>query len=145
MDILIITFLKAIKDIHIVIKLWRMRNLTLKERMIVFKTLALFKIAFLALLIIFLDYIFKQIKRFQEHFIWRYSRPKIQDKTFRMDCKNGGLKNIFLKIASLQCLWVKSLYSNSYRNHIMNGKSYSIVFYRKCFRKKFQVSFKIVF
>ena len=52
-----INFLKAIIDIQSVLRLWRMRNLTLEGRIIIFKTLTFYEIVYLALLVIFPDYI----------------------------------------------------------------------------------------
>lgn len=103
------SFLHAIMDIQSVLKLWRMQNLTLEGRIFILKILVWSKIVYLALLINFPDY---TIKETQEYFVWKHSSPKIQHKNLRMDYKNGQLKNvdIFLKMASLQCSWVKKLF-----------------------------------
>ena len=52
-----------------ILNLWPMRNLTKKARIIIFKTFTLSKIVFLAVLIIFPDYINKEIEKNQEYFI----------------------------------------------------------------------------
>ena len=56
-------YVKAIIGIKSVLKLWRMRNLTLEGKIIIFKNLALSKITYLALLIIFPKYIINEIER----------------------------------------------------------------------------------
>ena len=82
--------LKLTMDIRSALKLWRMQNLTLEERIIIFKTLPLTEIVYLAPLIIFLDYIIKEIKKIREHLMWKHSPSKIQYKTLGMDYQNGG-------------------------------------------------------
>ena len=52
-----------------ILNLWPMRNLNKKGRIIIFKTFTLSKIVFLAVLIIFPDYINKEIEKNQEYFI----------------------------------------------------------------------------
>ena len=104
-------YVKAIIGIKSVLKLWRMRNLTLEGKIIIFKNVALSKITYMALLIIFPKYIISEI----EHFYGNIVFQKL-NKILKMDYKDGGLKDfdIFFKIASLQCSQVKSLYSESF-------------------------------
>ena len=81
-----------------------MRNLTLEGRVVVFKTLAISKIVFLALLTK-IDYqVVKELEKIQKSFLWKYSTPKIKHETICKDCKDGGLKNIDIssKIVILQ-------------------------------------------
>ena len=54
-------FLTAISSIHSVLKNWRMRNLNLKGKTIVFKTLALFEIVHLCLTSVVLKQIIEEI------------------------------------------------------------------------------------
>ena len=50
-----------------VLKLRRMRNLTLEERIVVFKTLAISKIVFLSLLTKIFYQVIKQLKKIQKY------------------------------------------------------------------------------
>ena len=50
-------------------------------------------------------------------FIWKGKNPKIQNNTLCNDYESGGQKNIdiFSKVVSLQCSWIKRLFDNNFR------------------------------
>ena len=60
----------TVKNICNVIKLWRMRHLSLEGRIIIFKFLALSKIVYLALLIIVPKIITEELNEIQKKFPW---------------------------------------------------------------------------
>ena len=105
-------YCQAITNIHGILKLWRMRNLSIEGKIVVFKTLAISKFVYLALLTIIPDHITDEVTKIQKSFIWHDSSPKIKHETLRMEVKAGGLKNVDIrfKFVSLQCSWVKKLY-----------------------------------
>ena len=111
-----LNFCKTISKIQSVLKVWRMRNLTLEGKITIFKSLALSKIVYTALVIPVSLQIINEITRIQKTFIWNNSTPKIKNKTLRMDFSTGGLKNVdvFLKVISLRCSWVKRLFDNTH-------------------------------
>ena len=49
-------------------------------------------------------------------FIRKGKNPKIKNSTLCNDYEYGGLKNvdIFSKVVSLQCSWIKSLFDNNF-------------------------------
>ena len=49
-------------------------------------------------------------------FIWKGKTPNIKSSTLCNDYDNGGLKNVdvFSKIVSLQCSWIKRLFDNNF-------------------------------
>ena len=49
-------------------------------------------------------------------FIWKGKYPKIKNSTLCNDYEYGCLKNvdIFSKVVSLQCSWIKSLFDNNF-------------------------------
>ena len=49
-------------------------------------------------------------------FIWKEKNPKIKNSTLCNDYEYGGLKNvdIFSKVVSLQCSWIKRLFDNNF-------------------------------
>ena len=53
-----------------VLKLWRLRNLTLEGKIVVFKTLALSKLEYIAQVIQVSDSIIDKIKQIQKDFLW---------------------------------------------------------------------------
>ena len=89
---------------------WRMRQLAIEERIVIFKTLAISKIVYLPLLTNTTN-IIDELEKVQKKFIWNNSTAKIKQETLRMDYKKRGLKNvdIRMKVTNLQCSWIKRL------------------------------------
>ena len=87
-----------------------MRQLAIEDRIVIFKTLAISKIVYLPLLTNTTN-IIDELEKVQKKFIWNNSTAKIKQETLRMDYKNGGLKNvdIRMKVTNLQCSWIKRL------------------------------------
>ena len=81
-----------------------MKNLTLEGRIVIFKTLAVSNIVFLALLTKIPDQLVKELEKKQKYF-WKDSTLKIKHETNCKDHKDYGLKNVDIsfKIVSLQC------------------------------------------
>ena len=88
-------YCQAITNVHGILKLWRMRNLSIEGKIVlfIFKTLAIFKLVYLALLTVIPDHITDEVTKIQKSFIWHDSSPKIKHETLRMEFKAGGLKN----------------------------------------------------
>ena len=92
------------------------RNLTLKGKIIIFKTLALSKITFLADVLVIPNQIINGLQQIQKDFLWNSSSPKVKYETICKDFQYGGLRNIDIKskIISLQCSWIKKLHDQSF-------------------------------
>ena len=105
--------LTIISNIQSILKIPWMRNLTSEGKVIVFKTLALSKIYFVHQLN---QSIIEEIEIMEKKFLWNHSAPKIKHSTQCDSFATGGLRNICIntKIVSLQCLWIKPLYGNSF-------------------------------
>ena len=109
----------TVKNICNVIKLWHMRHLSLEGKTTIFRSLALSKIVYLALLTIVPKSIIEELNEIQKKFLWSNKKCEIKHDTLCNDYKNGGLRNvdINLKIVSLKYSWICKLY-----NVIMIGK-----------------------
>ena len=79
----------------------------------IFKSLAISKIVYLALLTIVPKNVIFELKEIQNKFLWSNKKSKIKHSTLCNEYKNGGLKNvdIKLKIISLKCSWIRRLYN----------------------------------
>ena len=103
------------------------RMLTLEGRIMIFKTLAISKIVYLALVTNVPKVNVEELQKSQKKFLWQNSRPKIKHKTLSNTFETGGLKNvnINLKVISL-------FYSNlSCDTKLLTSFS---VFYKNIFR-----------
>ena len=76
-------------NIQGVLKLSRMRQLTVEGRIVIFKTLAISKIVYLALLTNTPNIIIDELKKIEKKFIGNNSTLKIKQETLRMAYKNG--------------------------------------------------------
>ena len=117
-----------------VLNLWRYRNLTLEGQIVVFKSLAISKIVFQALIAPVPTQVIKALGTIQTSFLC--NNPKIKHKTLCKRYENGDLKNVDIrsKINSLQSSWVKRLYDDCFHEWKI------ILFYQ--LNKTFGPSFK---
>ena len=90
-------FLIAISNTQNVLKIWRMRNLTLDGKIRVFKTLAF-------------------ISCTRTNYLCNQSTPKTKHSTLCNYFETGGLTKVDIntKIASLAYSWIKRLNDNSF-------------------------------
>ena len=93
-----------------------MRNITLEGKIIIFKKLALSKIAYLTLITSFSEQLIEEIQGIQEAFIWNNLTPKIKHETLCNSFDKVGLINVDInsRIASLQYSWVKQLFDDKF-------------------------------
>ena len=119
---------KLLESIHGILKLWRMINLSIEGKIVVFKTLALSKLVYLALLTAIPNHVTDEAAEIQKSVIWHDSSPKITHETLTMEFKAGGIKSVDIrfKFVSLQCSWVKKLYDDCFHEwkiiplHLLN-------------------------
>ena len=71
------------------IKLWRMRHLSLEGKITSFKSLPISKIVQLALLTIFTKNIIEKLNEIQKKFLWSNKKFKTKHGTLCNDYKNG--------------------------------------------------------
>ena len=100
-------FYKIVTDMQRVLKIWKMRKLTLERKIVIFKTIAISRIVFQAFITV-PKHIVSELKKMQKAFFWNNSSPKIKHESLCNDYKAGGLKNIDIpnKIIALQCSWI---------------------------------------
>ena len=75
-------FLKQITSIEKVLKLQRMRNLTLEGKVTVFKALTISKIVHLALITNMQTLTMRELNKIQKEFIWKNKKSK--NKTYQL-------------------------------------------------------------
>ena len=104
-------FLSHIVKIQNILKLWKLRNLTIEARIVVFKSLAISKIIPIALVTETPASIINFLNKIQTQFMWKGKNSKIKHRTLRSEYENCGLKKMFTfpKVFNLQCSWVKRL------------------------------------
>ena len=80
-----------------------MRNLSIEDKIVVFKTLALSKLVNLTLLTVTPNHITDEVAKIQKPFLWHDSSPKIKHKTLRMEIKAGALKHVDMFPFTIKC------------------------------------------
>ena len=115
-------------------KLWRMWQLTIEGKILLFKTLAISKVVHLALVKNVPYSTIAKLEKIQKQFIWKSRKPKFKHATLCNKYEQGGLENgYFLQKTSLQCSWVKRL--------MWPRESDTFISYQKSLRKIFSISF----
>ena len=84
------SYKRIVNKIENVLKIWRTRNLTVKGKTTIFKTLAISKVIHLPLVTNVPQVITDQLNKIQKDFIWNRKHPKM-----------------------LQCSWIKRLYDTA--------------------------------
>ena len=74
-----------------------MRHLSLEGKITIFKSFALSKIGYLALLTIALKSIVEELNEIQKKFLWWNKKCKTKHGILCNGYKNGGLKNVDIK------------------------------------------------
>ena len=87
-------FLDTVKNIQQVIRFWKRRMLSLEGRKIIFKTLSISKIVYLAFSNVTPYSLIEKLQKIQKTFIWHSSHPKINHKTLCNNFENGGLNHV---------------------------------------------------
>ena len=73
-----------------ILKLWKLRNLTIEGRIVVFKSLAISKLIHLALVTEIPTSTINFLTKMQMEFIWKWKNPKIKNSTLCNNYKYGG-------------------------------------------------------
>ena len=79
-----------IVKIQIILKLWKLRNLTIEGRIFVFKSLAISKLTYPALVTEIPTSAINLLTKIQMEFIWKDKNPKIKNSTLCNDYEYGG-------------------------------------------------------
>ena len=89
------SFYKVVTDMQHVLKIWKMKKLTLEGK-IIFEIIAISKIVFQAIVTTVPKHIVNECKKIQRAFLWNNSSPKIK-QTLCSDYKAGGLKMLIFQ------------------------------------------------
>ena len=109
-------FTGTIKKICNVLKVWKMRNLTLIGKIVIFKSLAISKIISTSYMSTVPTTVLNNLVTIHKDFIWDGKKPKIKHSTLIANYSDGGLKDIDIpsKIRALQLSWLKRLLDDSF-------------------------------
>ena len=109
-------FISTIKKIDNVLKVWKMRKLTLNGKIVIFKSLAISKIVYISHMSSVPSTIINHLVNIHKEFIWDGKKPKIKHSTLIGNYQDGGLKDIDIitKIKALQLSWLKRLHDNNF-------------------------------
>ena len=79
------------------------------------------------------------LTKIQMEFIWKGKNLKIKNSTLCNDYEYGRLRNIdiFIKVVSLQCFWIKRLFNNNFHQ----WKVVPLYLILLVFRKTLSISF----
>ena len=104
-------FLTLVDNMQAVLNQWANSGLSLGGKVLVFKTLGISKMQYLAQMTLIPKHIIQKLIDIQEKFLWKNGKPKIKHSTLIADYKDGGLKvvDIDSKFRALKLTWLKRL------------------------------------
>ena len=104
-------FLTLVDNIQAVLNLWANRGLSLGGKVLVFKTLGISKMQYLAQMTLIPKHTIQKLIDIQEKILWQNGKPKIKHPTLTADYKDGSLKvvDIDSKFRALMLTWLKRL------------------------------------
>ena len=73
--------LLPVTDIQQVLKMWKLRNLTLEGKIVIFKTIAISTINFQSFITTAPKHIVNKLEKIQNTFLWKNSTPKVKNET----------------------------------------------------------------
>ena len=108
----------VITNIKNTINSWSQRNLTIKGRIVITKTLLASKLVYLALTSKIPNVDLKEIQSHIMKFVWRGRPPKVALSTLCQDTKQGGLKAVDVKTfyESLRLTWIRRMTTSTEAN-----------------------------
>ena len=71
-------FFNSLTDIQRVLKIWKMRNLTLEKKIVIFKTIAISKIVFQSFITTVPKHIVNKLEKIQKIFFRKNSTPTVR-------------------------------------------------------------------
>ena len=109
-------FLEVINKLRTCLHVWKSRGLTLAGKILIFKTMALSKILYIATMKVPSKLILDELDVIQKEFIWDSKRPKIKHSILIADYSEGGYKNVDIKskLMSLKLIWIKRLLDDNF-------------------------------
>ena len=78
-------FYTTVTNIQRVLKIWKMRNVTLEGKFIVFKILAISKIVFQSSITTVPRHTLNELEKIQRAILWKTSSPKTKNETYWND------------------------------------------------------------
>ena len=113
-----LNFEERLQDMKKILFIWNARNLSLKGRIIVIKSLVLPKITFLLSSIYVPNDILDKIHKILFDFLWRYKTPKIKKETITGLIEDGGLKMVDIHKINIaaKCCWKTRLSCSENQN-----------------------------
>ena len=108
--------LNLVSAVNECLNMWGCRGLTLADRILIFKSLALSRVLCTCTMTNFTKDFIKQLEDLRKNFIWNRRRLKIKHSTLIGDYADGGYKDVDIetKLSSLRTIWIRRFLDNSF-------------------------------
>jgi exonuclease III len=96
------------------LKIWRRRDLSLKGKVVVLKSLALSQLLYPMSILDLPEWVMEEANELFYSFLWKDKRDKIKKTTVIREIKDGGIKMIDIDsmARAMKCKWAARLYDN---------------------------------
>jgi len=102
---------QTLKNLQNSLHIWSMRDLSLKGKITIIKSLALSKITYICSVLHISDKFIEEVNTTIFQFLWSYKKAKVKKTTVIASIENGGLKmpHFQTTVTSLKLSWIKRL------------------------------------
>ena len=99
----------CIKNMDVVLNVWKQRNLSLIGKIVILKSLAISKLIYVISSAQVPTYYVTKIQQNINSFIWNNGSPKVKNEVLQKNIKDGGLKapNFAVQLTSIRIMWIK--------------------------------------
>ena len=106
-----LNFKEKIENIEKLLSIWTSRNLSLKGKITIIKSLILPQVLFLFTLIYVPKYILEKLEKLLFSFLWNFKPAKIKKETIIASIKEGGLSMVDIHNMHIaaKCSWIKRI------------------------------------
>ena len=127
-------FKEKIKKMKTLLNMWSQRQLSLKGKIAVLRTVILPQILYVASTLYTPEWVEKEVDGLFFKFLWSSKKPHVRREVVISEISNGGLKMPLFSgmLRGMKCSWIKRLLSKDYQrknlaSHFVKYKGYNIV------------------
>jgi len=114
-DMLQKNFMEKVKKLHVLINIWSQRDLSLKGKVIVLKSILIPTVLFQCTNLYVPQWFVSQVNNLLFKFVWNNKPAKIKSETLIGDIDNGGIRMPYFPsvVQSLKVIWIQRLLDTS--------------------------------
>ena len=104
-------FTAKLKDLRCVLNMWSQRNLSLKGRVAVLRSIALPQMIYISSVMYIPEWVIKEVNDLMFRFLWSNKKAHVRREVIIQEISKGGLKmpDFSIIAKAIKCTWIKRL------------------------------------